>query len=603
MIHFCFKNMRFPKAELDLCEYRKDIRNLLSSEDCHLFIDTNIISQLYKLNDKAREDFFDWVSSVSSRFHIPAWVVHEYQKRYVSQKTKEYLSELENDDVVKRLNSLSLFAKGFVSDSLLVGSIYQDKKDELFQDLENVAKTFEKIHKAITKRLTEHQLNVHSDMLKNLGKYSLNTDIYSILNSIALDGITRYNHLVPPGFEDSGKDSNCYGDLIIWREILHYCKENKVSKAIWITKDLKPDMVYTPQRQIVNKTPSKNKKAIAHEGLVFEFLGKTGSEDFYIIDFLTLAECLADRYQTLATSFQIVTTPEQKVDREGDKAERDNEEKTCELVADEEMIIPHQQVIDVELPSVSKYSEKALADKDCESWCDNPEMHHIIVGLKSHNWYVQNDVIGYLIENQKEIVQSCNSDLDVLFVLGRNIYQSAVGSAFGAISFLDSLSTRLPDWDIKSKQALVDGMLYEVFFDSSGSIRPKGFKASFFETLLREIDLMPLDNPYDFINSCLKDQSEVRFVPEVHTDKIYSFEFECESINDKGDAVIKSLLINKKDASNTFTKEYLYADFAGIEDLITKLSFYYAIPEDKIKIAKLDKKVKTIYYIGASFDL
>ena len=115
--------MRFPKAELDLDEYRQIIGNLLADEDCHLFIDTNIISQLYKLNDKAREDFFNWVSSVSSRFHIPSWVVHEYQKRYVSQKTKEYLTELENGDVVKRLKNLSVFAKGYVSDSLLDGSV------------------------------------------------------------------------------------------------------------------------------------------------------------------------------------------------------------------------------------------------------------------------------------------------------------------------------------------------------------------------------------------------------------------------------------------------------------------------------------------------
>ncbi len=49
--------MRFPKIELDIDHYMQIIKNLLDSEDCHLFIDTNIILQLYKLNDEARADF------------------------------------------------------------------------------------------------------------------------------------------------------------------------------------------------------------------------------------------------------------------------------------------------------------------------------------------------------------------------------------------------------------------------------------------------------------------------------------------------------------------------------------------------------------------
>ena len=48
--------MRFPKQELDIDQYMQTIESLLNDKDCHLFIDTNIISQLYKLNDDARID-------------------------------------------------------------------------------------------------------------------------------------------------------------------------------------------------------------------------------------------------------------------------------------------------------------------------------------------------------------------------------------------------------------------------------------------------------------------------------------------------------------------------------------------------------------------
>lgn len=163
--------MRFPKIELDIDHYMQIIKNLLDSEDCHLFIDTNIISQFYKLNDEARVDFFSWVSTGSGRFHIPNWVVHEYQKRYVGQKTKDYLTELENKEVVNRLKNLSNFAKGYLGDFHLVGSIYQGKKAVFFSDLDEVADKFEKIHKFITKRLPEHQVKVHTDIRPKCGDY------------------------------------------------------------------------------------------------------------------------------------------------------------------------------------------------------------------------------------------------------------------------------------------------------------------------------------------------------------------------------------------------------------------------------------------------
>ena len=150
-------SMRFPKQELDINQYLQVIDNLLKDEECHLFIDTNIISQLYKLNDAARTDFFTWVGTVANRFHIPNWTVHEYQKRYCSQKTEDYLTELNNKETVKKLENFSIFAKGYVSDSLLVGSEYQGHKDLLFAELDDIATKFRKINSAIKKNLSEHQ--------------------------------------------------------------------------------------------------------------------------------------------------------------------------------------------------------------------------------------------------------------------------------------------------------------------------------------------------------------------------------------------------------------------------------------------------------------
>ena len=39
--------MIFPKQELYIDNYLKDIKILLEDESCHIFIDTNIISQFH----------------------------------------------------------------------------------------------------------------------------------------------------------------------------------------------------------------------------------------------------------------------------------------------------------------------------------------------------------------------------------------------------------------------------------------------------------------------------------------------------------------------------------------------------------------------------
>jgi hypothetical protein len=69
--------MKFPKRNIDVTLYQNEVKTLLNDVGCSIFIDTNILSQLYRLDDKARQDFYNWVESCGDRFHIPTWVIHE----------------------------------------------------------------------------------------------------------------------------------------------------------------------------------------------------------------------------------------------------------------------------------------------------------------------------------------------------------------------------------------------------------------------------------------------------------------------------------------------------------------------------------------------
>jgi hypothetical protein len=60
---------------------------------------------------------------------------------------------------------------------------------------------------------------------------------------------------------------------------------------------------------------------------------------------------------------------------------------------------------------------------------DSSELTEVISNLKIHNWYVQNPAIDLLNEIDLNNLIENQDSKDKLFVLGRNIYQSASGSA------------------------------------------------------------------------------------------------------------------------------------------------------------------------------
>lgn len=106
-------------------------------------------------------------------------------------------------------------------------------------------------------------------------------------------------------------------------------------------------------------------------------------------------------------------------------------------------------------------------------------MDEIITQLKTYNWYVQNPAIDKIIKTQKLSVQDTIENRSSVFVLGRNIVQAAEGSSGNAIMFMENISIYIKEWADVFKQAIIDGMLFEVFFNSEGKIRPNEFKAHF----------------------------------------------------------------------------------------------------------------------------
>lgn len=596
--------MKFPKHELDINQYLDRIKNLLSDDECHIFIDTNIISQLYRLNDDARNDFYLWIESLKF-FHIPNWTIHEYSKRVNSDQTGDYLTEISKTKTChKEINNISVFIKGYVGDSMLQGTLYAGNKEKLFSDIDIVVDQLGKISSAINNNLTNHKKNVHKEISEKLESYSLESNIFEIIRNIDIEKNIRYEGTVPPGFKDAGKgENNSIGDLIIWKEILGYCKNNNVKKVILITRDIKADIVYTPAHQICDgrQANTHERLRIAHESLVYEFKTVSDNDDLYIIDFKTLVRIIAPIYRKLAKSFQIATANEeieQIEDNELDSiitsSDSDIDTDVQSTHIDNSNPFELSDSDDLILPPLKPSLYSGTAIRDCQyNYEDNKGVvDKYIAELKTCNWYIQNPAINNLEKEKFLHVVDNNENRDSFFVLGRNIIQSAEGSSGSAISFVENLSYHLASYPIFIKKAIIDGCLFEVFFDSNSNLRKYGqYKSTYINELYENCVKFTDFDAFEFIKTEFDKKEKPRLVKIVTDEDKFEFDFTFDA-ND----LTNTIHVNGDDVSDTFPASHYSYTFSKREYLHSALSAYYAIPIKNITICAIPDNIKEIYY-------
>jgi len=145
---------------------------------------------------------------------------------------------------------------------------------------------------------------------------------------------------------------------------------------------------------------------------------------------------------------------------------------------------------------IDEYDASAIADK-LMVLDESKKSHRIIAGLKSHNWYAQNPAIAEFTADAANKMKPDN-----LFVVGRNIYQAACGGSAGATRFINELMKSTRGFSTESRKAVLDGILFEIFFDSSGSLRNK-IKGAYFDDVFSLQDVLELRSSFEFISESL----------------------------------------------------------------------------------------------------
>ncbi len=192
--------------------------------------DTNVFLNLYRYSKKTRDALLDSMKGLEGRIWMPHQVAYEFMKN--------------RPDVI--LDSIDKYSK-------LEECILRPCKDLRIKEDDS---EFKKLQKYVEKWIENYKkINL---LIDNVSSDAILDDILKLfdgktgdafsnekLEEIKHEGETRYKKEIPPGYKDykkatADRDNNAFGDLIVWKQILNYAKD-EAKDIIFVTSDQKED--------------------------------------------------------------------------------------------------------------------------------------------------------------------------------------------------------------------------------------------------------------------------------------------------------------------------------------------------------------------------
>lgn len=155
------------------------------------------------------------------------------------------------------------------------------------------------------------------------------------------------------------------------------------------------------------------------------------------------------------------------------------------------------------------YSDSAKADADLAARRGS-NVDKLIQNMRSYTWPTQRPAVESLLELDLTKLSS-----DAVFVLGRNLYQCACGNERKAMSVMTDLRRELAKLnDEEAALHLLNGMLFEVYFDKNGEFRGKKLKARYLPELLAVQPVKKYASSIMFIRRALEPyRASLAFLP------------------------------------------------------------------------------------------
>jgi len=238
--------------------------------DAIIIFDTSALLNLYYIPKETRHDIFDevFITLLQDKLWVPHYVLYEFKKNREKVINKPIHKKYEplNTEILKiieknlkntttQLNELVNRTKNKDSHPYLT----QETIEQFIAENDNYISKFNdfkrEININIEKCINEIKSTVNDDdvleLIKNefkIGRYYNFDEIMKI----AKDGEYRFKYSIPPGYMDLESDEKkgiqIFGDLIIWKQIIEFSKQEK-KPVIFICDDTKEDWCYKEENK------------------------------------------------------------------------------------------------------------------------------------------------------------------------------------------------------------------------------------------------------------------------------------------------------------------------------------------------------------------
>ena len=227
-------------------------------KDAVFVFDTNVILDLLRLPADERETLIKILNELktTNTIWIPYQVGYEYHKNFKKIITE---NNINSEQAYNTINTTITDLKNAISSNSKSG--YPDIKiDNLLKELDKTIESISKIFNTTEKIDYDKTIEQISTIFDNIGDNYTAEELKIKLE----DAEKRFKEKVPPGFQDDDKETNKYGDVLIWFQMMDYAKANQ-KNIIFVSRDAKPDWY-----------SKKDKKTIAPRfELLLEFYKET----------------------------------------------------------------------------------------------------------------------------------------------------------------------------------------------------------------------------------------------------------------------------------------------------------------------------------------
>lgn len=234
-------------------------------ENCTFVFDTNVLLDLYRYPEKAREEFLSVLTSkgIFHRFWLPHQAAMEFQRNRlkVAWSSLNPLDELKKEIEVLKRKTREI---GEIIENGSSRGIFGNIKKDPFQT--NSEKEISKLENALDRLKNSRQKEIEKDSLREeidkliTGKIGSPPKNQQELDQVYTEGEKRFSLKMPPGYLDQTKEpeeflwgtlsfKRKFGDLILWKQIIKHAKEQNLSHLIFVTNDNKSDWWWMEEYQ------------------------------------------------------------------------------------------------------------------------------------------------------------------------------------------------------------------------------------------------------------------------------------------------------------------------------------------------------------------